>query len=77
MFWLVALAVLSLLLLGLCVGLLVHYRARVDDLQAVIRAQRRCMDQLTTGSSWADGKAKAPEWGPGRPGRYPIDPSAN
>jgi hypothetical protein len=75
--WLVALVILGLLLLCLCLALLVYYHAQVDDLRAVIRAQRRCMDQMKTEPLRPDRKGNDSERLRDRLGRYPIDPSAN
>jgi hypothetical protein len=50
---LVEIALLSLPFLGTCLSLVIHHRAKMHELLAVIRAQRRCMDCLGTElSSW-------------------------
>jgi hypothetical protein len=48
MVWFIELAVLGIPLLGSSLAVLVYYRAKVEDLWAVIRAQRTCMDNLET-----------------------------
>ena len=45
---LLALSLLSVLALCLSLALHICQRARADELRAVIRAQRRCMDQMET-----------------------------
>jgi hypothetical protein len=66
MAWLLALTVLGFSFLGLCLVLRGYHRAQVDDLVAVIRAQRRRLDQL-----------EAHLVDPGRKGRSPSEPSPN
>jgi hypothetical protein len=64
--WLPTLTVLGLSSLGLSFALLGYHRAKVADLVAVIRAQRRRLDQL-----------EAHLVGTGRKGRSRSEPSAN
>jgi hypothetical protein len=54
------------LVLGFCLVLWGYHCAKMGDLLAVIRAQRRRMDQLETQLVC-----------PGRTGRRPIEPSVN
>jgi hypothetical protein len=53
---LLGLTLLSLLALCLSIALHVRLRTKADELRAVIRAQRRCMDQMETELRGAHGK---------------------
>jgi hypothetical protein len=44
--WLIACAALSLVIWASCIVLQIRNRLRMEDLQAVIRAQRKCMDNM-------------------------------
>jgi hypothetical protein len=44
--WLIACAAFSLVIWGSCIVVQVYNRSRIEDLQAVIRAQRKCMDNM-------------------------------
>jgi hypothetical protein len=46
MVWLITSVVIGLLFVCLGMAFLVYHRARVEDLQAVIRAQQKCMDRM-------------------------------
>jgi hypothetical protein len=82
--WLIAYAVLGLLPLGACVALRVRHRARREELEAVIRAQRRCLDQMRSELACGCHQAGAPaQAAPGasrrcsRQAGYGIAPSVN
>jgi hypothetical protein len=64
---LIVCVVFGLFLACVTAAFLARHHARAEDLQAIIRAQRKCLDRLEEELSCAGRKAGEPAWG--RPSR--------